>query len=65
MAEAFQCDRCGGFQHGRPAQGVDLRQTTVVPAGVASVRKNDLCDECLADCLDFLNGVAIVQVPRG
>lgn len=57
MSEAFACDICETFEHGRPVADVTFSlPTPVAAASGSSARttvKDDLCAKCLASLQDW------------
>lgn len=55
MASAFQCDRCFGFEEGKPVAGVVFKLPTPNATNTSATRdiSHELCPRCLASLQDW------------
>lgn len=63
MARAHKCDRCGNFytKNSRFLFDCEYKDGIRFVAGAFQSNRIDLCDDCLSDLIEFLDGADIVK----
>lgn len=68
MANALKCDRCGKFYIKNEKHKTSGRVNGGILGGITTVSTNenhdkwlDLCDDCISDLLDFLDGKELMS----
>lgn len=54
MGDAFLCDRCDGYESGKPVAGVTIRTPKVENPDLKATREYEFCSRCLASLQDWI-----------